>query len=205
MKISEGLKKLHEYIVHVLVQISHAAAVRPKLVFLLVPVLSLSIFFIGINTNFYMETDEVSLWTPLSSRSIEHGNWLRDESGLTFDGAQLQILIHKNGENVLGKEGLDYVFKAVNVVKSMRSFNASCSSIMGVGNFFDNDYDLFQRTVLNDIDAIQAISTLPFFPNGDIVNRKEIYGYSIAKLDGMLRSAKSYMVSEEISLGLELM
>ena len=196
MKFIDCLKRLHESIVYVLIQIVHAAATKPKSVLCFVPVLSITLFFVGIHTNFYMETDEVSLWTPLSSRSIQHGDWLSEESGLVGEGAQLQIIIHKNGDNVLGREGIDHAFQVVDAIRSRRGFNESSCSIKGVINFFDNDYDVFQKTVSNDNDAVVAVSTMPFLPNGDIVNRKEIFGYPSGNINGTLQSAKSYMVSD---------
>ena len=195
MKFIDCLKNLHEFTVNALIKIVLVAAKKPKSVLFFVPVLSITLFFVGINTNFYMETDEVSLWTPQSSRSIQHGNWLNEESGLVSEGAQLQIIIHKNGENVLGRQGIDYAFQVVDTIRSRRGFNESSISIKGVINFFDNDYNVFQKTVLNDNDAIVAVSTMPFLPNGDIVNRNEVFGYPSENINGTLQSAKSYMVS----------
>ncbi len=194
MKLSERLKKVHGIIVNALIQIANFAATRPKLVLFFVPVFSISIFFVGLYTNFYMETDEVALWTPSSSNSLEQNDWLRTESGISVgDGTMLQILIHRYGGNVLEMEGIEYAFKVVHAVRSEKLCNAS--SITGVLDFFDNDYKLFQKRVTNDKEAIEALSLVPFFPNGKLVNRKELFGFANEDVNGMLRTAKSFMVS----------
>ena len=188
---------LHKMIVYLLQQIARIAVLKPKMVLFFIPVISILSIVIGSSTNFYMESNEINLWTPYHSKALQHGKWLSQESGFAVKKGHIQIIIHAEGRNVLGRDGIDYTFKALDTVRSTKRFDESCT-ISGVVNFFNDDYDLFRKTIENDEDAIQAVSVMPYLPNGNFVNREKIFGYPIEGSKGMLQSVKSFSVRIDI-------
>lgn len=186
--------KLHKIIVLCLQQTAHVAVIRPRLVVLITSAIGILCILIGCTSNFYIETDEVKLWTPYHSNALKHGEWLKNKSGFQMEKAQLQLIIHRNGENILGRECIDYSFKAVNVVKSIQGLNDS-RYISGVVNFFNDDHDLFRKMIHSDEEAIIVLSFMPFFPNGNLVRNDELFGFPSKDRTGKLHSVLSYMVS----------
>ncbi len=172
--------------------IAYLAVTRARLVICLVPTLSILCFAIGISTNFYMETNPMKLYTPSESKLLRHGRWLGQH--FPVEKASIHIIIHGEGRNILGKSSIDYAFFVVNEVRTIEGFNATQCSISGVVNFFNDDYGLFRETIRNDDDAIRAVSVLPYLPNGNIVNRKDIFGYPSEDDEGILQSVKSFSV-----------
>jgi Niemann-Pick C1 protein len=188
-----AVDKIHYLFIRLLQITTKWAVARPNLVLFLIPTLSILSFSIGMSTHFRMETDEKALWTPHGSKSLENGNWLSNESGFPVENkSAIDIIIHSWGGNILGKEGIDRAFEAVNTVRDIPGLS-DIHSIRGVTNFFNDDYSNFRIAVSNDDEAISVVSA-SFFPDGDLVDRGTIFGFASPE-GGRLTSAKSYPIS----------
>ena len=196
--VHNAVIKLHQKVVLYLQRLSNLAIFLPVTTIVSISITSFLFFFLGFHSNFTFITDEIELWTPPQSKTFQHRKWMK-ENGFLVEKPIIQLLIHGNGQNILGRDSIDYAFDAVGTIRSIKGFNKSCS-IRGVVNFFSDDYDIFLKSVQNNSDAARALSQMPFLPNGVIVNRDEFFGYPIADDNGILQSVSSYSVSFSCSL-----
>ena len=193
--------KLHKVLLFCLQKTALVAARKPRLVLSFMSVSSVLLILIGFLSNFYVETDEVDLWTPYHSKALRNGQWLRDQSGFDLEPPSIQVIIHDAGENMIGRNSVDYSFKVMDVVEAaIKDYDFLSYSMHGVVNFFNNDHNLFLATVKSDEDAIYAMSVLPFFPNGMVIDRNKVFGFPIQDHRGLLISAQSYMVRVKLNV-----
>jgi len=193
--------KLHKVLLFCLQKTALVAARKPRLVLSFMSVSSVLLILIGFLSNFYVETDEVDLWTPYHSKALQNGQWLRDQSGFDLEPPSIQVIIHDAGENMIGRNSVDYSFQVMDVVEeAIKDYDFLSYTIHGVVNFFNNNHTLFLSTVKSDEDAIHAMSVLPFFPNGMVIDRNKVFGFPIQDHSDLLISAQSYMVSVKLNV-----
>lgn len=167
---------------------------KARYLLVIIPILSLSIFSLGYFTNFMLETDKITLWTPSKSDVLKHGKWIKEESGFPIGTYPIHLILHAHGENVLTMDGVDMLFKALGVFEGTDGYDSVCFSrhgskanwtnafsystkncdIKGVTNFFNDDHGAYRDMVGSDDDLIQAIHG-PRLPNGQLV--KDVFGY----------------------------
>mmetsp|Transcript_31302 Transcript_31302/g.36527 ORF Transcript_31302/g.36527 Transcript_31302/m.36527 type:complete len:200 (-) Transcript_31302:2332-2931(-) len=184
---------LNDIILHIIQDLAKFAALRSTFIILTIPVLSGLLITAGLCTNFNFESDELTLLTPYNSKATHHAEWLNKHSNFTSEPNHIHILVHGYGRNILNRESINVTFQALDAVRMIPSYNL-ITHVKGVVNFFNDDYDLFSDTIQTDNDAIKAISIMPFLPNGNIVDRKEIFGYAEEDDSGLLTSVQSYSV-----------
>lgn len=200
---------LHVNIVKVIQAVARLSVHQARCILLLIPILSVSLFCLGLFTNFYLEADRVKLWTPESSPVIENSQWIETESGFPSKTYPIHILLHANGGNVITVGAVDVLFQALNTFQSTDGYESLCGgdtagqqnttdapgfttsssngqecTLLGVTNFFNDDHSVYRQEVNTIQDLIMAISVVPFFPNGKIVQRDRIFGYRVESDDG---------------------
>jgi len=204
---SKLLRKLHSPVLSLIKIVSCFSAKNPCKVILLTVVSSVSLLALGLFTNFNVVTDNHDLFAPFGSITEMHWNWIKKESD--FDEAPLRthLLIHANGNNVLGVEGLVKTFKIVDSVMDLPEYNAVCNPLEGensrcgvqsVTQFWGNNFESFKDEITTDEEAIIAISN-PKFPSGLLVDRLSIFGNPEFSLDGeynigTMQAAQSYSI-----------
>lgn len=155
-----------------------------------------------------------TVWTPQNSLPVQHGEWLEESSGYPDYPRHVLLVIHRNGNNVLGdkngelaQEGVDMTFVAVNIVRTTKGYKELCAKndivdsianettcdIVGVTGFWNDNTTAFYSQAMTDKDTIVALSAKTF-PDGTPVDRKQIMGYAEFDSDGLLMSALSYVV-----------
>lgn len=170
-----------------LIYIARLSAKRPFVTIAISILVSALLSVVGLFTNFRIENEGTILWTPTGCNSLIHGDWVASEdSGFPQPSRNLQVIVHANGGNVLGREGADRVFDVIDTIRATTGYHDLCSlgrgnedgecPINAVTGFWANhNRKLFEEAVQSDEDAILAMSALRF-ANGEPALRTTIYG-----------------------------
>lgn len=176
-----------------MLSMSRVAATRPWFTIAFVLILSGTLATAGFLTNYYFETLNGNVWSPLDTISRDAGHYLYHNSSFLADPLPLDFLIHKNGSSVLEAEGIERVFQVQDRVAALERYNYLCEEaskfwflghchIYSVADFWNESYDAFQQEVLldessSDQDSIVA-STISAakYPTGLNVDRTQILG-----------------------------
>ncbi|CAB9529309.1 Pick C1-like protein 1 [Seminavis robusta] len=168
-------------------QIARHAALYPRTYVVAISALSLLLLFLGFATNFAVEADTLSWWTPAGTRSEEHLNYVTG----TFQGLPraFSIMVHKQGDNAVSKEGVAHVFEALDAIRATQGFDAVCGKsdhvdsesgsgtckIHGVTAFWNHSTSLFEAAVSSDEDIILTLSE-ETFPDGRPMDVRGLVG-----------------------------
>jgi len=198
------IKNFHRAITNVLVSLARVSALNPKRTISLVIFLSLAVLVIGLLTGFNVDVNEDTLWSPIGSRSRSHFEWIEDESGFPKAPRIFFLNIHANGDNVLGKEGVDRAFIALNIIRDTSGYAEVCKNggeslpdgtktcrIISATSFWSNTLSIFEEEVMSDEDAIIALSN-GFYPDGAPVDHLAILGTPEFDERNVLTSALVY-------------
>lgn len=164
----------------------------PVLVLTIVPVLSIGTFLGGFYTNFFLESDNVKLLTPTTSEALEFRDWIENRSGFAANKYGIDIFLHANGNNVVTRDGVDVMFRALEKFQKTTGYAENCPDptlesnanlgnsdlceVIGITNYFADEYLEFSSNILTDDELLSALNIGPFFPNGKPVNVKEVFG-----------------------------
>lgn len=165
--------------------------------------ISLVLIATGIFTNFSVDVNEDTLWTPRNTRPLSHGEWINEESGFPSQPRNFLALVHRNGNNVLGIEGTQRAFDTIDAVREIDNYDSLCQlsdhvdfngdetcPLYAVTNFWNDTESFFNDAIITDEEAIRAISA-QFYPNGAPVDIEQILGNPVRGEDGILISAES--------------
>lgn len=167
--------------------------------------LSLGVFALGLFTNFRVEVDGEILWTPQNSKPIQHKNWIDNASGFPREPRPFFMFFHQDGGNVIGKDQIDRVFKALDAVRSLPKYIEVCAEsvssknceVHGIVDFFSESADVFEEQVTSDADAFATLSS-PAYPDGRPVSENDIMGKPIRDSSGLLISALSFSIQIDL-------
>lgn len=195
---------IHQPIPTFLHAVTSKAASNPKRAIGAVVLLSLLLFVVGLFTNFNVDVDDDTVWTPSGARPVQHGRWIDKESGFPAESRILILIFHSNGKNVLGQDEVSRVFQAVDAVQSLEGYDAMCADshyVNGVGTntcemsgitaFWNDTASIFDEQVKSNSDTILALSA-EYYPDNTPVAEKSIMGFPKRESDGILTSALSY-------------
>jgi len=188
-------------ILKVLLTVSGCAARNPATCVTSTILFCIAILTIGIFTNFSVDVSQDTLWTPTPSRVLSHGSWVFD-SDFPVPPKWVQLLVHAEGKNVLGNEGLKRVFTAIDTVRNLPDYNKICDQasltmpklsssfdamdsnntnstcyINSPTRFWNNSVNEYTSENLNDQDTIQRLSMM-YFSDGTAVDPVSIFGNS---------------------------
>ena len=169
-------------------QMSKAASLYPVYTIICITVLSFTIVFIGLLTNFNIESTEEALWKMRGSTTSKHHEWIKTKSNFESETQNLLVLIHANGEDVIGVEGIDHVFDVVETIQNLDVYKELCPrddicQLNSPTAFWpQNNREHFRIFVETDEDAREALSSFTF-ANGEFVNRDFILGENEPKFD----------------------
>ena len=165
---------LHQAIRNIVVFFSTTAAKYPHSTILTLTVLSLSVLGTGFFTNFKLILDSDKIFTPINSPPTLHHQWLVEESGFT-DIRPLMMIVHQQGDNVLGKMQLTKLFEAVDTVTNTFGYDDLCQQgtykdmynqptcrVLSATRFWDHNVTLFEKEVTNDSNAIAIMSNTTY-------------------------------------------
>jgi len=166
-RLTEFCRQCIYAFVHLL---SQHAIKNPMYYILPVTLLSLALGVTGLLTNFRMELEIETIFSPLTGQPRSNLNWIKEESKLKYPRA-FSILIHKEGENVVDYESMDRAFQAIDCVRKTPGYNEICEThnytdyngvntcrILSPTRFWFHDYDLFKKEVRSEEDFINQVS-----------------------------------------------
>jgi hypothetical protein len=166
----------------------------------------LLLFVGGLLTNFNVDVDDDTVWTPSGSRPVQHSNWIDNKSGFSAETRDLILIFHSDGENALGRGEVSRVFQAVDAIRGLEAYDTMCADshyindvgtntceMSGITAFWNDTESIFVEQVKTNDDAIRALSAKNY-PNDMPVSEKNIIGFPERKSDGTLTSALSYVV-----------
>ena len=130
---------------------------------------SLDMLFIGLKTNFILQVEYDTLWTPTPSRVLSHKEWVKNESDFPSRSHYIQLTVNSDGKNVLGREGLNTIFKATDAVRKIEGYDKVCEEakanilyknadntclISSVTKFWAHDFQTFKDDDLQSYDDV---------------------------------------------------
>jgi Niemann-Pick C1 protein len=198
-----------------LVALSRKAAENPGATVMISIIVSAFLLVTGLFTNFYIESDGNTVWTPSTSKPTKHEQWIDSpESGFPPKTRNIRTLIHARNDNVLTLQGASCLFDVIETIQDTEGYEELCREkgrendgcpIMAATAFAEHNRTKMEEYVATDDDLRRAVSQLRY-PNGEPVFRHTIFGYPEPELPPMdslgnateeellLTSAKSYLV-----------
>lgn len=195
------INAMRKPIMKVLLAITKVSANNPKITITSVIFLSCALIVTGLFTNFYLETSEDILFTPIGSKPVQHGDWIDEMSGFDLSPRAHLLLIHADGDNVASQEGVTRAFTALDTIRNTEGYAALCSqtprsgdcSITSITQFYNNSIDAFTSTVSSDAEVLSTMSERRF-PDGRPVDRDTVFGRGVFDENDQLVSAQSYFI-----------
>jgi Patched family len=193
--------------------LTYRAAIYPKTCISIVTLVSFALIIAGFCTNFYLELENAYLWPPTSSLSRQHTDWYYYNSNFNYDTSYFDMIIHAHGENVLGVQGVNRTFQAIEAIRDLEGYREGCyyaelvgddyfvgqCKIHSIADFWNESIPIFQDQVKTDQDAITAMSAAAY-PNGVYVDEPRILGKAVR--DGsagtLLESAQSFLIEFDL-------
>lgn len=202
----------HRPVVHILQAITQRAARHPQRTIFLVTLLALVLCGTGLLTNFNIDVDEDTLWTPRNSQAANDKHWLDFKSGFPQEPRWLVLLFHHDGQNVLGQSQVQRMFDVVDAIRSVGGYQEMCAEtghvdnngdktckLEGPVNFWNASTAIFQEQVSSDQEAIEQLSARQF-PDLFPVAEEVFFGFPERdeQSSDLLTSAVSYSIFIEI-------
>ena len=190
-----------------LLAITHHAASNPYLYILGIIHFSLSLVAFGLFTNFDVETDNVALYGIRESRITEHRQWIDNQSGFgQYETRMFLMMIHAEGENVIGDEGVRRCFTTLDTVTATYGYDEVCSNtsfldmngedtceVFGVTRFWNGDFESYENEIHSDGGVVEALSASTY-PDATTVDLPQILG-RYQQVNGSVTFAESYTIT----------
>ena len=166
-------------------------------------IFTLGIAVTGLFTNFTVETDLDTIFTPVGSIPLAHSKWLDNEAGFPPPSRGNQMFVHADGSNVLSVEGVSRAFDALEAFTGVDGYyekvcleeaSQDCENL-GVTTFWNNSRVIFEDQVQTDQDVIEQVSE-PYFPDGRPVTQDVVFGNAIRnETSGLLIFAPIFIIN----------
>lgn len=187
-------------------KLTNLSVARPKTVIASVVVFSIAILAIGIVTNFNVDVDEDTLWTPRDSHPVRNSEWINDESGFPLNPRSLVLVFHEDGNSdILTQKNIGDIFTAVDTVRNLADFESVCDKkdngecrISGVTKFWNNTVGIFDDLVSSDQDVIDQVNVDVYPDDGTPVKFRDLFGNPQEDESGVVVGAQSYLVILEL-------
>ncbi|CAB9502719.1 Pick C1-like protein 1 [Seminavis robusta] len=185
--------------------ISRHAASHPRKYVVGILVLSLGLVATGIFTNFNVDTNDDTLWTPAGSKPIVHSEWIAET--LPPTPRPFLIMVHSKGDNAVTHEGAIRTFQALDAIRELDNYHTVCATntsyvnhqgnhtcnIEGITSFWNDTTGIFEASVQSTDDLLQTVSA-SHYPDGRPVDLPAIIGYATLDDTGMVTAGQSFVV-----------
>lgn len=180
---------VHHLVPQAVTAIALLATRRPRITLCSIALFSLALAGVGYSTNFKLDVDQFEAYAPYGVRPRSHRDWIAEESGFPPDDIFFVQLVHTDGDNVVGMEGIKRAFEGYQVVYGLDGYHSLCAQstykynnqntcqVSSVLRFWDYNQTLFEETVQLDDDVIAALLK-ETYPDGTPVDRGSILGNS---------------------------
>jgi hypothetical protein len=208
---------MRKIILQIVLAVTGHAARHPYSYVFGITLLSLALLGTGLATNFDMNVDAQSSYTPIQSVIWEERNWIEKESGFPRPPLSVRMMLHAQGETVLTKKSIYRSFEVLETVEKTPLYDTVCSSdsekhhyrsqgvvggyysecrIRGVTLLWNNSLSTMEGEIFSDDDAVLAMS-MKKYPDGSDVDPREIMARS-TKHNKKIVSAESFLMEFSI-------
>lgn len=194
--------------------LSDNAARYPKLHIVSIIVFSIGILMTGVFTNFKEAADD-GIWTPKSSRTLEHGRWINGESDFPSSPRGEMIIVHRDGKNLFGNDeddtslalqSIQKLFEALDQFRETPRYQELCQfsdyidfytnekncEIVGASGFWKDSTETFEAEATSN-EAVLAAMSKDVYPYGGDVSLDQIIGFNRLDDAGILEYGKSFV------------
>ncbi|GAX11141.1 hypothetical protein FisN_9Hh232 [Fistulifera solaris] len=186
--------------------VTSRSARNPRKTVVGMTLLALIIMAIGLSTNFKIDVDEDSLWTPRGSNAAIDQKWIKEESGFKPEPRWFVLLFHFEGQNVLGQSQVQRMFDVLDGIRAVEGYDEMCEAsdfidvngvrtceINGPPQIWNTSSAFFQSNVTSDEEAIEGLS-VRFMSDLFPVVEELFYGYPQRDENDLLTSVTSYSI-----------
>lgn len=178
---------IHRLVPEIVTAIALIATRRPRITLASIIVFSLALAMVGYSTNFKLDVDQFEAYAPYGVRPRSHRDWIDEESGFPSKDILFLQLVHANGDNVVGRKGIQKAFEAYRVVNTVAGYKDLCAQsnyqfdnqdtcqVSSVLRFWNYNQTLFEESVQRDGD-VMAVLLQENFPDGTPVDTGAILG-----------------------------
>lgn len=214
-KWTRGLQKFTKPMLRPILGMSSHAAKNPKSYVISIIVMSCALMALGLFTNFTEETSD-DIWSPAGSKTVEHYDWVENDSNFPKSQRSVVIIVHRDGNNLFGEdegdnslalESTKRMFEALDQLRATDRYDELCAystyispitnettcQIVGASTFWNESTAAFEASVTSDEEALAAMSA-EFYPSGSKVDFDQIIGYNKFDDNGMLNFGKTFVV-----------
>jgi len=170
---------LHNLISHVVVALARMAAIYPKRVILTITAVAMILPPVAYVTNFRLEVEQEAILAPFNSLSRQHVDWIEKESDFPESTRPFDLLVHRNGDNVLNMETMDRVFDALRSFQETDGYTDICEEsdyedlsgnkacrITSATRFWWHNRTAFREQVNSDEELRRILSADEYPPTG---------------------------------------
>jgi hypothetical protein len=198
-------KWLHYYISYLVLMLAMKAARNPKRCIVSVITLSLFLAATGYSTNFSMALEDEALFAPYGSASREYMEYIETRPGFPQPSRVAILVVHADGNNVIGYEGMDRMFHAIDTVRGLSGFVDICSevglaeqdgqsspcSVAGASAWWYDNRTVFQNETQGSDVIVRDTFSTDKFAGGTPVFHEFIFGNHIRDSNGTMIRADS--------------
>lgn len=208
-KWTSMVHRIHRPILKALHGLTSASASSPGKTIFGSVFLSLLLLILAFFTRFELLDDGADAWTPTDSRPAIHSRWIDKESGFPQETRPFNLLLHADGQNMLGQESVRKAFEVIDAVRNLEDYDAICSAstnlkesemptckIDAITHYWNHSADTFNNEIQSDGDAIHALSA-KLYPDSTPVAELVTMGYPKRYGNGTLYSVLSYAMRIE--------
>ena len=203
------VNRLRQPILRGLLGITHYSANYPKTTIATTSLLSLLLISLGLLTNFSINVNVETVFTPVGSKPSLHSQWIDDQAGFPGSERLTVFVVHGDGQNVLNKPAVDGIFKAMDAVLALPNYDAICAESdtkdgvlgdpycdwNGVVDFWESSSETYYQQAPTPEDVIAQMSATTF-PGGVPVADNLAFGHAQHNADtNLLEFVESYTLS----------
>ena len=119
---------LHNLISHAVVGLSRYSARHPQTVLVTTTVVAFCLVPLGYVTNFSLEVEQEAILAPFHSLARDHFDWIEGASGFPESTRPFDLLIHRDGDNVLTVDTILRAFEALTVFSETPGYAKICAA-----------------------------------------------------------------------------
>lgn len=196
--------RIRKTILKGLLWLGDKSARNPKACIVLTILLAIGLVGGGLAKGIIVLVSRDAIWTPQGSKPLQHKFYMEESSFPPYP-KYFFVDIHRYGQNVLSKEGVERVFEVVNTILEIPGLQDYCNDareiescdLLSVSRFWNNSSALFESQIETDEDAIVVLSSMTF-PDGRPFDPDSVFGTHSRGEDGILQTSQAFRTQLDV-------